>query len=138
MKFVLISLALLALRLGLGVEMVVHGWPKIKKPGGMAGWLGPMGFKPGVFWSWIVALTEFLGGLGLILGLLTRFAAFFVAIEFLAIILFIKPPKLKVPFTYPDGKAGWELDWVILAMALALLLAGPGRFALDRFLPFPF
>jgi putative oxidoreductase len=137
MRFVLLSLALLALRIGLGVELVVHGWPKIKKPGGMAGWLGQMGMKPAVFWSWIVALTEFLGGIALILGLLTRFAAFFVTIQFLLISFYLKPVKMKVAFTTPQG-AGWEFDWLILIMSLALLLAGSGAYGLDRVLALPF
>jgi putative oxidoreductase len=138
MEPVLLSLAFLALRIGLGVELVVHGWPKIKKPGGMAGWLEPMGFKPGVFWSWLVALNEFLGGLALIMGLLTRFAALFATLQFLLISFYLKPVKMKVPFKYPDGKAGWELDWVILFIALALLLTGSGAFGLDRLLNLPF
>jgi putative oxidoreductase len=137
MRIVLLSLALLALRIGLGVELVVHGWPKIKKPGGMAGWLEQMGMKPGMFWSWITALTEFLGGIALILGLLTRFAAFFVTIQFLLISFYLKPVKMKAPFTNPQGP-GWEWDWLIMFMALSLLLAGSGAYGLDRLLSLPF
>jgi uncharacterized membrane protein YphA (DoxX/SURF4 family) len=137
MEVVILALALLALRIGLGVELVVHGWPKIKNPGGMAGWLGQMGMKPAVFWSWIAALTEFLGGLALIVGLLTRPAALFVAGQFLVIILYVKLGKLKAPFTTPQA-AGWEWDWLILFMGLSLLLAGPGAYSLDRVLGLPF
>lgn len=137
METVLLALALLALRIGLGVELLVHGWPKIKNPGAMAGWLGQMGMKPGMFWSWIAALTEFLGGIALLIGLLTRFAAFFVTIQFLMLTFYLKPVKMKVPFTTPQA-AGWEWDWLIMFMALSLLLAGSGAYGLDHFLPFPF
>lgn len=137
METVLLALALLALRIGLGVELVVHGWPKIKNPGAMAGWLGQMGMKPGIFWSWIAALVEFLGGIALLIGFLTRFAAFFVTIQFLMLTFYLKPVKMKVPFTTPQA-AGWEWDWLIMFMALSLLLAGSGVFGLDHFLPFPF
>lgn len=128
---VLTGLGLLALRLGLSVELLVHGWPKIKNPAGTAGFLGQMGMKPAKFWAWILALVEFLGGIGLLLGLLTRPAAFFVAVEFLLIVIYLKPKKMKVPFTTPQGQAGWEWDWLIMMMAIALVLAGSGIFGLD-------
>jgi putative oxidoreductase len=137
MEAIVLGLGLLALRIGLGVELLVHGWPKIKNPGGMAGWLGQMGMKPAVFWSWITALTEFLGGLALVLGLLTRPAAFFVTVQFLVIIFYVKLAKLKAPFTTPQA-AGWEWDMLILAMALTLLLAGSGAYGLDRLVNLPF
>lgn len=136
-EMVLIGLALLALRIGLGVELLVHGWPKIKSPAAFAGMLGQMGMKGATFWSWVVALVEFLGGISIILGLLTRPAAFFVTIQFLVISFWLKPKKMKVPFTTPQG-AGWEFDWLILAMGLALLLAGSGVFGLDRVIGLPF
>ena len=127
---VLVGLGLLAIRIGLGVELLVHGWPKIKNPAGTAGFMGQMGMKPAKFWAWILALVEFLGGIGLLLGLLTRPAAFFIAIEFLLIVVYLKPKKMKVPFTMPQG-AGWEWDWLILTMAIGLVLAGSGIFGLD-------
>ena len=134
---VLTGLALLALRIGVGLELVVHGWPKIKSPANFVGFLGQLGIKPTMFWAWVVALVEFLGGIALILGLLTRPAAFFVTVEFLVIAFYLKPRKMKVPFTTPQG-AGWEWDWLIMMMGLALLLAGSGAYGLDRLLNLPF
>lgn len=131
----LAGLGLLALRIGLGVELVVHGWPKLKNPGAVAGFFGQLGLKPALFWTWTVALVEFFGGIALILGLVTRPVALLVAIEFLVILLSVKP-KMKVPFTTPTG-AGWEWDWLILWMGVALLLAGSGAFGLDALLRLP-
>lgn len=133
----LTGLALLALRIGVGVELMVHGWPKIKSPASVAGFMGQLGMKPALFWTWIVALVEFLGGIALILGLLTRPTAFFVTIEFLLIAFYLKPKKMKVPFTTPQG-AGWEWDWLIMMMGLALLLAGAGAYGLDSVIGLPF
>lgn len=138
METLLIGLALLALRIGVGVELLVHGWPKIKSPGTIAGFLGQMGMKPPAFWAWVTALVEFLGGIALIIGLLTRPAALLVTIEFLVIAFYLKPRKMKVPFTTPQGQAGWEWDWLIMFMGLALLLAGSGAYGLDRVLGLPF
>jgi putative oxidoreductase len=137
-EMVLTGLALLALRIGLGVELLVHGWPKLKSPATFAGMLGQMGMKGATFWAWVVALVEFLGGIGIILGLLTRPSAFFVTIQFLVISFYLKPIKMKAPFSTPEGQAGWEWDWLIMFMALALLLAGSGAFGLDRVLSLPF
>ncbi len=132
-EIVLTGLALLGLRIGLGVELLVHGWPKVKSPASLAGFMGQLGMKPAMFWAWIAALVEFLGGIALLLGLLTRPAAFFVTIQFLIITFYLKPIKMKAPFTNPQG-ASWEWDWLIMFMALALLLAGSGAFGLDRVL----
>lgn len=138
-----IGLAALALRIGLGVEMMAHGWPKLKDPKPVSGFIGQMGLKPALFWTWVVALQELFGGLLLVLGLLTRLAALGFAIEFLVIILYVKRVKIKQPFSTPTGQAGWEWDWLILAMALGLLFLGSGTFGVDRALgelatwPFP-
>lgn len=134
---VLTGVALLVLRIGLGVEMVVHGWPKIKKPSATAGFFGQTGIKPALFWAWIVALVEFAGGIAIVLGLLTRPAAFFIVVEFLVIILYLKVGKMKQKFSTPEG-AGWEWDWLIMMMAAALLLAGSGAYGLDRVMKLPF
>ena len=82
-------------------------------------------------------MVEFFGGIALILGLLTRPAAFFVTIEFLFISFYLKPRKMNVPFTTPQG-AGWERDWLIMMVGLALLLAGSGAYGLDKLLNLPF
>ncbi len=134
---ILVGLALMALRIGLGVELVIHGWPKLRNPGGIAGFFGQMGLKPALFWTWVVILVEFAGGLALILGLMTRAVALLTAIEFLVIVLYIKPAKMKVGFTTPQGQAGWEWDWLLFWMSVALLLAGAGAFGLDRALKLP-
>ncbi|MBI2850323.1 MAG: DoxX family protein [Chloroflexi bacterium] len=133
----LTGLALLAIRIGVGIELVVHGWPKLKNPAGTAGFFGQIGMKPALFWAWIAALVEFLGGIALIIGLLTRPAAFFITLEFLIISFYLKPRKMKVPFTTPQG-AGWEWDWLIMMMGLALLLAGSGIYGLDSLIGLPF
>ena len=52
---VLTGLGLLAIRIGLGVELLVHGWPKIKNPAGTAGFMGQMDMKPAKFWATLAA-----------------------------------------------------------------------------------
>lgn len=115
---------ILALRLALGVILVVHGWPKIKNLKGTAEWMGKT-FKPGIFWATVVALTEFVGGLFLIFGFLTQVVAFFVVIQFLVIIFKVKKGKPLVD--------GYEFDLLILAAAIVLLTLGSGGVSLDNY-----
>ena len=113
------------LRLALGVVLVYHGRPKLfgPEPGlkGFSGWLGSLGFPVPMFWALVVAVVEFFGGLGLIAGLATRWIALFVAIQFLAILIFVK-----------KGSA-WkdmELDLLIFASSVALMILGSGNISL--------
>lgn len=121
------------LRLGAGIILITHGYPKLfgPKPGptGFAGYLRSLGFSPPLVWAYVVAITEFGGGVCLILGFLTRLAALLVAIEFLVIILRIKWAK-----GLDMGQGGWEYDMALLAIALSLLVTGPGRVALDHYI----
>ncbi|PRD58123.1 DoxX family protein [Phyllobacterium myrsinacearum] len=64
------------LRVITGGALVVHGSGKITSPFGAIDMVEGLGFYPGVFWSPLLAATEFFGGILLVLGLLTRPAAF--------------------------------------------------------------
>ncbi|TSA44547.1 DoxX family protein [bacterium] len=112
------------LRVVLGLILVVHGWPKIKDIKNTAGWMGQT-FKPGILWAAVVSLAEFIGGLLLILGLLTQLIALIVAVEFLIILFVMKRWKGFV--------GGYEFDFIILASALALLTLSGGHLSLDSF-----
>jgi len=114
------------LRLILGLLMIIHGWPKIKNIKGTAEWMSSSGFKPGIFWATIVALVEFVGGIFLILGFLTQIIALFLTIQFLVILLW----KIK---KHERLIGGFELDLIILAASIVLLLNGAGSLSLDKF-----
>ena len=66
------AVGLLVLRLVAGSALMLHGWPKIQNP---FGWMPPQSPVPGILQA-LAALSEFGGGLALILGLLTPIAAF--------------------------------------------------------------
>lgn len=73
-------LGLLWLRVLMGSGIAYHGYGKIFD-GGMPGFIEgvtKMGFAMPVVFAWIAALSEFLGGILIVLGLGTRYAAFFV------------------------------------------------------------
>ena len=66
------SFALLVLRLIVGVAFIYHGWGKIQSP---FAWM-PAGSPVPGFFQFLAAISEFGGGIALIIGLLTRVASF--------------------------------------------------------------
>jgi len=69
------DIALLLIRIVVGLAFMIHGWPKIQNP---FGWMPAGAPVPGVFQA-LAAISEFGGGLGWILGLLTPLAALGIA-----------------------------------------------------------
>ena len=64
------------LRVAAGALLATHGYGKILDPFGMTSMVEHLGFYPGVFWSPLLAVTEFFGGILIAIGLFTRPAAF--------------------------------------------------------------
>src|SRR5207245_10415012 len=76
---------------------------------------------------WII---EPAGGLGLLVGFLTRLAALGLVIVMLGAIQFLIT-KVHRKFT-GENAAGWEFEFMLLIVALALAILGGGKYALDR------
>ncbi len=123
-----VSAGLLLLRLVCGLAFMHHGFGKIQNP---FGWMGPDAGTPAVLQA-LAALSEFGGGLAWILGLLTPLASFGIACT-MAVATHLHAVVLKDPFvpTGP-GQGAYELALIFLCVAVLLILAGPGRFSLDR------
>jgi putative oxidoreductase len=85
-----------------------------------------LGYKPGAVWVTIVALTELVGGIMLILGLFTRFAAAGVVIFMINAVLFTSAKG----FFWTAG--GSEFSILILAVALVFLVRGGGEYSIDQ------
>lgn len=120
-------LALLLLRLVVGLAFMLHGWGKILNP---FGWMGPEGFAPG-FLQALAALSEFGGGLALILGLLTPLACLGIG-STMAVAFSTHAFMRGDPFVSMTGGPASELAAVYFCIAMLLLAMGPGRFSLDR------
>ena len=118
------------LRLVLGAEFIVHGYPKLFKDfKGTAGFLAGMGFKPGVFWAFVLGISEFFGGIAILAGFVSRIATGLLIISMIVATL-LKIFKWKVPFSKSQD-AGWEWDALILMGLIALFLLGSGILSID-------
>ncbi|MFJ2555183.1 MULTISPECIES: DoxX family membrane protein [unclassified Streptomyces] len=128
------DVGLLLLRVVLGLTMAAHGSQKLFGwfgGGGLDGtgaFFSASGYPSGKAFAVVAGLTETLGGLGLAIGLLTPLMGAAVVgtmVNALAV-------KGTGSFFAP---AGVEYEILLTAGAAALALTGPGRIAVDRFLP---
>jgi putative oxidoreductase len=126
------------LRAALAAVFIVHGSGKLFGGlEGFSGMLGGMGVPlPGVM-AWVVALTEFVGGIFMALGLLVRLVALgHMAIMLVAIFTVHLSQGFKLHgILGPNGQpqaAGFEFQFALLMIALALLIRGAGPLSLDR------
>jgi len=123
------DLGLLIFRLGVGAMfMFVHGGPKLlggperwAAVGGAMKWLG-VGFAP-EFWGFMAALSEFLGGLLLALGLFYRAASLFLLLTMIV----AANMHLGRGDNLTRASHAIENSFIFLAM----IFIGPGKYSLD-------
>ena len=128
--------ALLLARIIVGVVFMAHGSQKLfgafVGPGlaGVVQMMGPLGY--------LVTIGEFFGGLGIIVGFLSRFSAAAMILIMLGAIAMVHG---KVGFFMnwmgQQGGEGFEYHLLAIAVLATILIAGPGRLAIGRFLPLP-
>jgi putative oxidoreductase len=124
------ALGLLVLRLVAGTAMMFHGWPKIQHA---TSWMGPKAPVPGVFQA-LAALAEFGGGLCWVLGLLTPVASLLVLSTMAVALGMVHLPQGHPFVASQPGGPSYEPALGYLALAVALLLTGPGKLSLDAWL----
>src|SRR5262249_6603662 len=134
------SWSTLVIRVTLGIIFFAHGAQKV------LGWFGGYGLKGTVGYlasiglalpiAYLVCFFEFLGGIGLVLGLFTRFGALAIAIVMVGTIAKVHWQNgFFLNWSLTPGKGhGYEANLAFLAMAAACLIAGGGMFSLDRLL----
>lgn len=121
------DLALLLMRVVVGLAFMMHGSSKIQNP---FGWMGPDAFAPGVFQG-LAALSELGGGFAWILGLVTPLASLGIA-STMTVAFSMHAFMRGDPFISNTGGPSYEQAVVYFCVAILLIAMGPGRFSIDR------
>ena len=125
-----VDAALLLIRVVVGVIFAMHGSQKLfgafGGPGlaGITAMLGSVGY--------LVAIGEFFGGLGLIVGFLARFSAASLIVVMAGAVVMVHGRN-----GFFLDKGGFEYCLALVGLLGPILIAGPGRFAIGRRLPLP-
>ncbi|MCS7177510.1 MAG: DoxX family protein [Candidatus Kapabacteria bacterium] len=119
------DLALALLRVWLGAMMLWHGVPKFGRMERFQQRVAEMGFPLPEVFAWAAALSETLGGVGLILGLGLRAVLPFVAVT-MAVVVFVA--HAGDPFSRRELAATYGI------LAVVVWLLGPGRWSVDAWL----
>jgi putative oxidoreductase len=123
------NVALLLVRLVIGVVMIAHGrnhWLGGGKIAGTARWFGGLGLRQPRLQAWMSVVTELGAGALLVLGLLTPLAcAATISVMLVAGLLAHRPNGF---FVFRDG---YEYVLTLAVACLALAMLGPGRYSVD-------
>jgi len=124
------SWGLTVLRVVVGIVFLMHGGQKLFVYGfhGVAGLFASLGIPLPAIAAVVVTLVEFVGGLFLILGVVTRLAAALLAFNMLVAIFVV---HLKNGFF--DQGHGIEFPLTLFAANICLLLAGAGAASVGSF-----
>jgi putative oxidoreductase len=129
------AVGLLFLRVVVGAAFMLHGWDKIQHP---FSWMDSPGKPPSTMpdiLQALAALSEFGGGLAIIVGFLTPIAAFGIACTMIVAMLMVSfPNHWQFVVGNMPGKPfvpSYELNLVFLAIMVVLMFVGPGIFSLD-------
>ena len=128
-----LDMGLLLARIALALPFIFHGASIAFGAFGGPGLAGFSGFTHMPLpVAALVGYGEFLGGLGILFGVLSRLASAGQILIMLGAIFLVHLSK-----GYDGTKGGFEHPLTLLLLALALIAAGPGRLTLARFLPLP-
>ena len=119
---ILNDVVFMGLRSSIGVIFILHGMQKFNP--GFANFLPNMGLPPEM--QIPIALAELVPGILLIIGVLSRFSGALLSIIMVGAIFHVKGAQSIT------GDGGVELDLILLASSLVIMIAGPGRISLAQ------
>ena len=119
---ILTDVVFIGLRSAIGVIFIVHGIGKFNP--GFADFLSNIGLPPEM--QIPIALAELVPGILLVFGVLSRLSASLLCIIMLGAIFHVKGAQSLT------GEMGVELDLILLASSLVIMIAGPGRISLSH------
>lgn len=130
------NLTLTITRIALGAVILPHGLQKTIGAFGGYGFDATMGFMGSIgipaFFAFLAIAAESAGALALIAGISTRVAAFGVGVTMLVASTMHKANGFFMNWTGQQKGEGFEYHILAIAMAVVLMIAGGGRFSIDR------
>jgi putative oxidoreductase len=111
----------LPIRILAGILFIVHGLPKFEDIISTQDFFGSVGIPPELVVP--IGLLEVIGGIFLLVGVVTRITAALFIIEMISVTLIVKLSKGFV--------GGYELELLLVAIGISLLLTGPGRISIE-------
>jgi putative oxidoreductase len=131
---------LLFVRLYWGIQLAQNGWGKLHNLGRVTQFFSSLGLPAPAATATFVSSIEFIGGILLAIGLLSRFVGLVITIDMLMAYIMADRDALFSFFSDP-GKFYVADPYTFLFAALLILIFGPGLIALDTFLlrryPYP-
>jgi putative oxidoreductase len=112
----------LPIRILAGIAFIIHGLPKLSNIAGTEDFFANMIGLPAAM-ALPIGLLEVIGGIALLVGVLTRVASIFFIIEMIGSTIVAKLSRGFV--------GGYELDLLLMAISISLLLTGPGRISVE-------
>jgi putative oxidoreductase len=120
------DIVILLLRIVVGLAMMFHGFKKIQNP---LGWMGDDSSTPAIFQA-LAAVSEFVGGFSILIGLLTPLAALGILCT-MVVAVYKHAVTQGEPFV---GKGSFELPLVYFFIMIVLIVTGAGKLSADRLL----
>lgn len=131
---------LLFVRLYWGIQLAQNGWGKLHNLGRVTQFFSSLGLPAPGATATFVSSIEFIGGILLAIGLLSRFTGLVITIDMLMAYIMADREALSSFFSDP-GKFYVADPYTFLFAALLIVIFGPGLIALDTFLlrryPYP-
>ena len=125
------------LRLAVGVVFFAHGSQKVlgifSGPGFSAWMQAAAGLHIPAPFAALAAIAEFFGALGLLLGFLTRIAAFGIAVDMIVAVAMVHLPNgFFMNWTGKQAGEGFEYHILVVASCLVLMIYGAGAASIDN------
>ncbi len=126
-----VNIVPLIIRVGLAVVFIYHGYGKVFAGGheGIAQLMASKGAPFPEVLGWMAGLTEFFGGILVLIGLLSRFWALG-----LGFVMVVAIQTVHGPNGFDIRNSGYEYCFTLLVMSLSIFLGGPGVFSVDKLL----
>ena len=119
------DIALLLLRIGVGIVFIFAGWGKLNGIEGVQQFFGNIGIPLAGIMAWVVALTEFVGGIMVLVGFKARIPNILLAI--IMVVAFFTTKLSDFSIT----NAGVRVDILMFLITVALAIMGSGGLSVD-------